>query len=183
MVRIAGREAMERCTGTNSKPCKRGELLALADKLRKNPPDARNFKPTLSSRAARQAAEALSLLPDYPRATTARSIVAEEIMALCRTPEQARWLVQRMVRLYSRWPSLREMRVLFCQRFIPADGIDMGSFNSEIFVDGFPSEFPAVAPPPMKELAPGAVSADPEWDAKVKQLAVAKTLDPRSRPV
>jgi len=59
------------------------------------------------------ATEALPALPFFPASEGARTMIANEIRKICRLEEDAFWLVQRMIRLYARWPGVLEMRVVW----------------------------------------------------------------------
>jgi hypothetical protein len=77
-------------------------------------------------------------LPFFPTKPAARSLIVAELSSFCATAENGKWLVRRMVQLYSRgWPGLGEMRAVYCSKFPPADGIEL---FSTIYCDGIPPE-------------------------------------------
>lgn len=127
--------------------CKRGKLLAKGDKIRSeyremDLDDVRPAKPSPAQiRAARQSAEALEDIPGYVRTETSMTFLADELMSMARSVEQLQWLVRRARRLYRKWPGARELRVLFCSRFMPKDGFELQ--GSDVYPEGIPSERPA----------------------------------------
>lgn len=134
---IEGRGAM-RCD------CGRGALLTKGDEVRRlyrelDPDDITPEKPTPSAiRAVRQAAEALADIPGCPRDASAMTFLADDLLGMVRSAAQLTWLVRRARQLYRRWPGSRELRVLFCSRFLPKDGIEMS--GSDVYPDGIPGE-------------------------------------------
>jgi hypothetical protein len=120
----------------------------------------------------------LSVLPYFPAGQAAHMVVADLIMRMCNTGEQAQWLVRRAMDLWSKWEGPRELRGLMCSRFKPKDGIEVN--YSALFPDGIPSEKP-LPPPAMPALPPGrVVSADHILDDLVQ--SVAKLKGPESLP-
>lgn len=114
----------------------------------------------------------------FPSDPHARTGIAEEIAEMASDIEQVRWLVQRVPKLHSDWPAMREVRAVFCSKFKPKDGIEV---YSQVYVDGIPSEKPAqalLAAPELKRLAGDtSVSAAASLAATVRDLAAAKSLD------
>ncbi len=112
----------------------------------------------------------------FPSDEDARIGIAEQLASMARSEEEIRWLVKRVPELHNQWPGIREVRAVFCGRFRPVDGIEAGS---EIYPDGIPSERPqraALAAGATMALEPGEVSADPEMNALVANLAARKRL-------
>lgn len=168
--RINERGSAERCS------CARGQALLTMQKLRDQPKDPITFRPSrMAIKVASQAARTLKHMPGLTWDEDALTMVADEIARLAKSRNEAVWLVRRMQRLYRRWPGTLEMRIMFCSRFLPADG-DVPTEVSEFYPDGIPSELeqPQAVP---GALPPGhSVSADPEWDQAVTQLAEQKRL-------
>lgn len=168
-VKENGVEGLERCD------CARGKLLARADDRRLNPPDIDDFSPTLSSKAAQQAACSLLSIPDAPRSDEAVTMIADELMHLCRNVEQVRWLVRRAIRLFSSWPGVRELRILHCSKFLAADGDDMSGAESIFYPSGIPPERARVEEI-RRALPAGAVTADVALDGEVRTAATLKRI-------
>jgi hypothetical protein len=151
--------------------------MAERDRQRRQPPPE-NFTPLISPEVAGQAMEGLTVMQFFPSAAIARTMVANEIMALCAGPSQALWLVSRMLRLYEKWPGIPEMRRVFGSRFRPADGIEPIGI-SETYPDGIPAERPMALPSPeMKRVGPGECSADQDLCGEIDKAAGAKTMPP-----
>lgn len=165
-----GENGMKRCD------CARGKALVSAAKA---PPPR---EPMISPEHAILCAEMMATIPFYPPEAGARSGIADEISCMCETPEQAVWLVRRMKRLYRKWPGEIEMRLVFCGKFHPLDGIQATS-DSEVYPNGIPGETEnmpslALAAPQTLQLASGGpVSASPSFAATVSGLVSAKSLD------
>jgi hypothetical protein len=114
--------------------------------------------------------EMMAVIPYFPGEDGARTVISEEIAAMCDSEEQATWLVTRMVRLYRRWPSVVEMRIVFCSTYKPLDGV-LPVGESEVYPDGIPSEHAESTlrlPGPRQDLL---LSAAPSVDAMVRDLA------------
>jgi hypothetical protein len=127
-------------------------------------------EPVISAKVAAVAMEMLSALSYFPREAPARSLVAEELRAMCSTEAQALWLVRRMARLYREWPGVLEMRLVFCSSHRPLDGIEPLCI-SPFFPDGIPSETPERQPAP-RLIAP----SSPRTEALVGELTKAKQM-------
>lgn len=163
---------MERCI------CARGNALRSA-----NAPKAA-LPPVISAAHATMCAEMMSAIPFFPASSGALSAIGNEIAAMCHTPEEAAWLAQRMVRLYRKWPGVQEMRLVFCQKHHPLDGIE-AHCASETYPDGIPSEsehdsLAIAAPPPQRRIAGGTaepISTANSLAATVCDLARAKNLN------
>lgn len=163
---------MERCD------CARGKLLRRGDDIRrlqrgaefgeiKVPPPNET-----AIRAARQAAITLTDIPGCPRDDETITFLADDLLTMVRNSEQLRWLVRRARMLYSHWPGSREIRVLFCQKFMPLDGFEVS--GSIVYPDGIPSEHPDTTPFLLP--AGRVVSIDTEFDAKLQSLAKTKVM-------
>jgi hypothetical protein len=102
------------------------------------------------------------------------SALMEELARMCPTLEGLEWVTRRTLQLYTEWPGLRELRAVLCARFQPADGIEV---FSEVYSGGIPPQLPTAQDLPA--LPPGHVmTADPELDATVMNLASRKALPP-----
>lgn len=144
------------------------------------------FEPVITSAEATIFTEMLAGLMDYfPGESGARTAIGDQIRKMANDAAQADWLVGRMATLYRRWPGAREMRAVFCSKYLPRDAVD--TLGSEIYPDGIPSEKEtaaggALAPPSLKMLhggkepPEGAVSAAKSIDDTIKALAVAKDI-------
>lgn len=95
--------------------------------------------PVISTEHATFCAEMMSTIPFFPSESGARVAIADEIACMAATPQQAIWIARRMVRLYSRWPGLAEMRRLFWRNHRPLDGVDEVGW-SEQYPSGFPKD-------------------------------------------
>jgi hypothetical protein len=115
----------------------------------------------------------MSALNFFPREEEAKVAIAEMVMDLVNTPEEAAWLSRRMVTLFNDWPGPREMRAVFCSRYRPQDGCEV---NSSVYPDGIPSEKeqrPALpAPNPRSSIA----SADTELSTAIARIADSKRI-------
>jgi len=140
--------------------CPRGRALLEAERS-KEPREPR--PPVISTEFALVAAEMMDGMDFFPAGAGARGMIADEIAAMCASEDEALWLVKRMVRLYRKWPSLVELRFVYCEKHHPLDCIQPTIEASEIHPLGLPPE----GPPPLepKMIAPG-----PE------QVAIEETL-------
>lgn len=93
----------------------------------------------LTREGLNRAAARIALLPFFPASDpNARAVIIEELGSICESDAHAQWLAVRMGQVFkAKWPGLGEMRALYCKRFKPVDGVEVGS---EAFPDGFPSE-------------------------------------------
>ena len=94
----------------------------------------------------------LASLPYFPSEDIARAAIAKQVASMCRDLDQARWLMDRALQLWTKWEGPRELRALLCARHKPHDGIEVNL--STVFPDGIPSEKPPQAWSP-KALPPG----------------------------
>ena len=102
--------------------------------------------PVISTEHATICAEMMATIPFFPGEAGARIAIADEIAAMCGDENQAVWLARRMIRLYSRWPGLQEMRRVLANNYIPHDGVDALGYSEE-FPNGFPKELPKIEAP------------------------------------
>lgn len=129
--------------------------------------------PRLSVKDTEVFVEMLMAIPYFRTEAGAVIQVGNEIRAMCKDAEEALWLVQRMNRLYSRWPGTQEMRRVYCGRHVPLDGVPPKGI-SEVYPDGITSEDPIrekqiEGPPPMRKLPEGReVSAGKRTDTAVR---------------
>jgi hypothetical protein len=166
MVERGEYQVAERCS------CPRGQALAERDRVRKMPPP-KNFKPMITVEVATQAVEGLSAMQFFPSAPVAQTMIANELMAICHSAADTRWLITRMLRLYTKWPGIPELRHVYASRKRPADGIEPVGM-SETFPEGIPSERgetqKAIGPAEPKRIGEP-VSADPEIDRAIGRAA------------
>src|SRR5215472_12604629 len=124
----------------------------------------------ISKEAAEARVELLAVLPYFPGEPPQRGVIVNELVEMCSNEDQLKWLVKRTVKLWSKWESVRELRAIFCAKFKPADGFEVG--YSQVFADGI---VPPESPEPsytLPALPPGATaSADPEMDRLVTEGA------------
>jgi hypothetical protein len=130
--------------------CASGQKLKAAEETRRHPVAQ---PPLISSNDAEKFAEMLLTLPYSPAGAAARAFIGAEIRCMCKSHEEALWLVRKMIRLYSRWPGAGELRKVFCSRFLPLDGV-LDEAPSEIYIDGIPADSDRA--PAMGALPPGA---------------------------
>lgn len=97
----------------------------------------------------------LTTLQFFPSDPAGQKAVLEIACKMASSTEQIEWLVGQMLTWYNGWPGPREMRAVFCQRFKPADGVNINM--SAVFSDGiFPGcQMFGVGP---KELSPADVA-------------------------
>lgn len=103
-------------------------------------------KPVLSDAAALAIVEMLSGLLAYfpaPTQAIARGAIASEIQKICASETHAEWLVSRMAKLYTQWPGVRDMRMVYCSKYRPLDGFELAG-GTEDYPDGIPSEADSV---------------------------------------
>jgi hypothetical protein len=125
----------------------------------------------LTPEAAAEAVSRLALMAFFPGDIDTRAALIYVFMNLVDTTEHLDWLIDRALRLYSRWPGVAELRALYCSRYRPKDGHET---YSEIYESGFPHESRAET----FDAPRGApVSKDPAIDAVVRKAAAKlKTL-------
>lgn len=127
--------------------------------------------PVLTSAQLTLCVEMLAAMGFFPSESGARMAIANEIGRMCRSFEDAVWLSQRMIQLYPAWPGALDMRLVYCSRRRPLDGIVPAQLGTEAYPEGIPSET-FTPEEPLKALPAGhVVSADPELEAAVRDLA------------
>jgi hypothetical protein len=118
------------------------------------------------------------LLEFFPAESGARIAIGDQIRKMCHSAAEADWLVNRMGTLYKKWPGAREMRMVYCTKFYPLDGVEM--IGSGSYPDGIPSEAEtagkAIMAPSLKLLPGRVVSAAKSIDETVLMLAEAKDM-------
>lgn len=88
----------------------------------------------------------LSVLKFFPADSTARAEIVLMACKMAHTNADIAWLANRCLELWNEWEGPREMRAVFCSKFLPADGIEAYS-QLKRFEDGIPSE---KAPEPLQ---------------------------------
>lgn len=160
---------MTRCT------CKTGQDLTRRDLARANPEPQ---PPVLTREATAVFVEMMQRLDFYPAKEDAdRLLIAEEIRSMVHSEEEAFWLVQRMNRLYRKWPGIIDLRMVYCSKFQPLDAIE-STAQSQVYPDGIPSER-QLAPQDQKYIGPGpgeAASAAESVSLTVEALVKSKSL-------
>jgi hypothetical protein len=117
----------------------------------------------------------LGLMAFFPGDPEVRAGLVPILLEMIETEDQLEWLVDRALRLYSRWPGVAEIRALYCSRYKPRDGQEA---YSETYPDGYPLERPADPPPP---LPPGhRFTADPEFEKQLHVLGERKRMPGRA---
>ncbi len=172
----------ETASGLRRCDCARGQALRLMAK--KPAEDAEGaHAPMISAETAAQAARGLAALPNFPTwSPEAQTMIANELLALCHSAGEAFWLVERMLRLYDKWPGPREMRLVFCAKYRPLSGPDAAvlGWSSAIYTENLPSERPQPEEPVKMLPAGHNVSASPSLELAVAELAKAKRMpEPR----
>jgi hypothetical protein len=129
----------------------------------------------------------LTSLRHFPTQPAGQIAVMKLVGAMASDIKQVRWLVDRMHFLFNEWPGPRTMRIVFCSKFKPQDGIDI-SGPCEQFPDGIPSENPRLEAPSYPQLAAGTigpVSENKRLDMAVQRAGAAKSLNalPEAYPV
>jgi hypothetical protein len=153
-------------SGTGRCVCARGKALEAREA------DSRTVgPPVLTSAQLTLCVEMLAAMGFFPSESGARMGIANEIGRMCRSFEDAVWLAQRMIQLYPSWPGALDMRLVYCSRRRPLDGMVPVQLGTAAYPEGIPSENPTVEEP-LLALPPGRVlSTDLELDAAVRRLA------------
>ncbi len=120
------------------------ELAIKSREYKKHKNDYR--APVITTEHATICAEMMATIPFFPGEAGARIAIADEIAALCSDPAEAVWIARRMIRLYSKWPGLQELRRVFVASRDPQDGIEALGWSDE-YPHGFPKELPRVEAP------------------------------------
>lgn len=116
----------------------------------------------------------------FPAKPAAQGLIVQELAKMCDTIEQGIWLATRLCRVFTKWEGIKEMRAVFCSKYLPKDGLQADSI---IYIDGIPSERESLlgieAGKPILALPAGAVaSADYELESEVAKLAEARKMAP-----
>ncbi len=102
--------------------------------------------PVITTEHATICAEMMATIPYFPGEAGARIAIADEIAALCSDEFEAVWIARRMIRLYSKWPGLQELRRVFVASRDPQDGVEALGWSEE-YPNGFPKELPKIEAP------------------------------------
>lgn len=119
----------------------------------------------------------LMAMPYFPVSENlVKLALLDELPEIVENDQQLDWLIRRVTHLYKQWPGLSEIRAVYCWTFKPRDGVNV---YSGVYPDGIPSERPAapLALPPAR--ATTGLTADPEFEAKVRSLAALKKMPGR----
>jgi hypothetical protein len=96
--------------------------------------------PVIPSAEATIFVEMMTGMAYFPSEEGFRMAVGDEIRSMCRSQQEALWLVTRLNRLYDRWPGIPEMRRVYCSSGRqPLDGVDCIGI-SPIYPEGIPVE-------------------------------------------
>ncbi len=148
-------------------------------------------KPVINVTAAAQAAAAMAAISFFPSEPAARTMIADAIMDICVTVEDAMWLARRVVQLHKRWDTCGIMglwQIWFSKhppRTPKEAKLETLVGASEAYPEGVPSEelreFDELPPGGGMRSLPAGVrallresevqSADPELDQTVTDLA------------
>jgi hypothetical protein len=107
----------------------------------------------ITEQIAVEVVESFSILKFFPNTDKAHIEVADLVMKLCASAEQALWLRERVSSEWNEWKGPAELRGLFCRRFKPADGILAEEERSGLTEE--PLALRAPGPPLQFELVPG----------------------------
>lgn len=158
---------METDAGLRRCVCARG--IAKQESFKRKDP----LPPVLTEDEASLFTEMCSGLDFFPSSGPARIPIASQIRSMCRDLTEAKWLVNRMVSLYRKWPGVIELRQVYCSKYThPLDG-QRAIGISDVYPDGIPSE--RIEEPPVLQLT-GSVTASPSIAATVSGLAVKTNL-------
>jgi hypothetical protein len=127
---------------------------------------------------------AWSILKFFPSGAEAGAAISELLLSLVDSDERLEWLRGAVLGL-NEWPGPGEIRGIYCTRFKPADGIEAYSALSGFSPADCEAANIAKALPPRdtKLLESGqreqpGVSADPEMNHAVQQIATEKRMSP-----
>ena len=113
----------------------------------------------------------------FPTDVHGRAAVAKQVAEMCADIEQVEWLRDRLLVLFDDWPGPRTLRLVLCQKWKPADGLDIRG-HCEQYPEGFPPLKP-VEPPSLPKLGAGS-KAPLALEAAANQLPpLPVPLDPR----
>lgn len=79
----------------------------------------------------------LAVLPRFPYDQDARLMIMRTLTAMVKDEEKLDWLIERACNLWSKWEGIKELRAIYCARYLPADGIET---TSAIYSDGVPPD-------------------------------------------
>jgi hypothetical protein len=134
--------------------------------------------PVISPELATIAVESMSCLEYYPAESAARAAISAELSSMCKSEDEVKWLVRRMIRLYTKWPGIMELRRVYCSTHPPLDAIEPTG-ASEFYPDGIPSEsYRDLSPQRLIGLRneDGKISGSSSAAAGVRRLARAKSF-------
>jgi hypothetical protein len=124
----------------------------------------------LSPETAAEGVCKLALMAFFPGDPDTRAALVWALLQFVDTEEHLEWLVERALKLYTRWPGVGELRAVYCSRFKPADGQEA---YSEIYQSGFPHQSPPPKVPPPRETI---TTADRGLSDQVRAAARAKRM-------
>lgn len=126
----------------------------------------------------------LRALAFFPPGEEPMDALVDLVESMASSDDQVKWLVRKMTNgTYTQWPGLAEVRECFTSKFRPADGIE--GHGSVVYPDGVPTDAEQAEAETKKlperkkklpELPPGLVTADPQLQAAVVELADEKDL-------
>lgn len=132
--------------------------------------------PGLTEPAIRRALARISSMKFFPsKDDDLKAIIAEDLVNICATDEQADRLSKHFKVVYPEWPGAYELRACACSMFRPVDGVEV---DSAVYPEGVPTATELASP----ELAaiPG---AERRLDLKpAAQLAAHKQLREQAAP-
>jgi hypothetical protein len=109
----------------------------------------------------------MTSLKFFPTDMDGRIAIMKLLGAMAKNQDQVRWLVGRMLTLFDEWPGPRTLRIVFCAKFKPEDGIDIRGV-CPAYPDGIPPEKPIPAESFPKRLQ--SVTADPQLNGSIIKL-------------
>ena len=159
--------------GTCRCDCARGQTLAAMDAARKER-TILEVEPAISEETATMCVSMLSAIRFFPSEAGARIAIASELQSMCNSDIQALWLARRMVRLFSEWPGVPDLRAVFCSQHVPLDRYQPLTI-CQAYPEGIPSEIEEPKTQTLALPAGHTVSADARLDQSVRM--VARALD------
>jgi hypothetical protein len=129
----------------------------------------------LDHKAAAEVMEIIFDLLDFsPRADRSRAILAAGFRDMCRTVDQAKYVIDRLPHYYTRWAEcgLAGLRQILSQRYLPKDGRSLSATKA------YPEGLPPQGQPESTVLLlpPGAVTAEPQLDQEIRQVTAAHSI-------
>lgn len=143
---------------TNPQCARAQEVARRAEerKARQEAPAAA-WAPQISNAAATKAVRMLGgNVPFFPGDESAQTMIASELRRLCNTNQELGWLVRQVMLLWKQWHGVRELRILFCSKFRPVDGVDLEGAVSVAFPE---TGYPPALPMPSLEPSPAQLGA------------------------